>query len=93
LRRNHPRVAPHLHARSRSRDAPVFSKLPAINRVLQLIVSFDANQLNFESAISGSTRIRLSIEVLRFSLFGSGPLSELPTIRKLSGRGSTRNAE
>jgi hypothetical protein len=48
-------VASHLHRRGP--DAPVFSNLPAAYRILQLNVSFDAKQLNFESAISDSPGI------------------------------------
>jgi len=44
----------------------LFSKPPAVNRILHLIVSFEANQINFESAISGSTGISLFIQVPRF---------------------------
>jgi len=51
-------VASHLHGRSP--DTPLFSKPAARNRILQLIVSFDGNQLNFENAVSPSTHFRES---------------------------------
>src|SRR5882762_537999 len=60
---------------------PASSQLPALNCILHLIVLFEANQLDFESAISRTTRVTLSFQVPRFSLFGSGSVSDLPATR------------